>query len=73
MSGNTIIRAWCLSGGVSCCVDTEISTPHPEFWSKRISRQTFSENIRVDARLRDSGIQYSGTYGNDHSSEVLGE
>jgi hypothetical protein len=49
MRGDEIIRAWCVSYGVSRSLDTEIPPPYPESWGGEIYKQTFSKDNEKDA------------------------
>jgi len=51
MRGDKVIRAWCVSYGVSYSMDTEISPPYPESWGGGIYRKTFPEGIKKDAGM----------------------
>ena len=45
------IRAQRIQDRVPYCVDTEISPPNPESWSRGIPEQAFSEGDEFDARM----------------------
>jgi len=75
-NGNTAVRAWCLSYGISYSVDNEISPPYPESWRARLFVQTFSESYEEHAGVRDSKVscaQRPHTHGDGDSTEICGE
>ena len=75
-NGNTTIRTWSISYGISRCVDNEISSPYPESWRKGVFGKAFSESYQEYARMRDREVQYAGgphSHGDDNSAEICGE
>ena len=75
-SGDSLLRSWSLSDGISYRLDTEISPPYPECWDTRLFAETFSEGHAESSRLRDRRLQHairSYTYDNDHSSQICCE
>jgi hypothetical protein len=75
-NGNTAIRAWSLSYGISYSVDNEISPPYPESWRTWVFVQTFSEGIEEHAGVRDRELSCSQgphTHGDGDSAAVCGE
>jgi hypothetical protein len=75
-SGKQIIRAFGISNGIPCGMDTKISEAHPESWDERIPYATMAEDTEADARCGDRRTKYPGgpyTYNNNHSSEICGK
>lgn len=73
MNGNKVIGTLSLSYGVPYSMDTEISLPRPESWSKGVLGETFSEGNERITGMRDSNIQHTDrpyTHGNDNSAEI---
>ena len=71
--GNEILRARCIQDPVPYCMDTEISSAHPESWRMRILEKTFSEAAPEHAGLRDGGAEYSSgphTHPDDYPTQV---
>ena len=50
-NGNILKWPWSIQDRVSYCMDTEISTPYPKSWHKRIFNQTFSEDNKNHAEI----------------------
>src|SRR5664279_175730 len=75
-SGKQIIRAYGISNGIPCGMDTKISEAHPESWDERIPYANMAEDTEADARCGDRRTKYPGgpyTYNNNHSSEICGK
>ena len=51
MSGSKIIKSQCVSDGISYCVGSEVSPPHPECWRCGVFEETFSEADEADAGM----------------------